>query len=190
MIKNKSNLAIKLFIAVWIVLALHITLKLTFNYWQPYVIPNDTLKVISDFIDENSWIRVLSNFITYTFSGVVVILSILQVWWFKSLKQTIIVFITIVLGFVYNLIFNDGIINTIVITILLPLLLNYKKWLLVIINFVLSNLFLGLSLWLTGFVIIDDMPYIIQMMFYFDYYIMLVLSYFVFNFINKEKKVK
>ena len=190
MIKNKSNLAIKLFIAVWIVLALHITLKLTFNYWQPYVIPNETLKNISDFVDNNFWIRRLSEFITYTFSGVVVILSILQVWWFKSLKQTLIVLISIVLGFVYYLIFNDSTINTIAITILLPLLLNYKKWLLVIINFVLNNLFLGLSLWLTGFVNIDEMSYIIQLMFYLDYYIMLILSYFVFNFKKKEKKVK
>ena len=190
MIKNKSNLAIKLFIAVWIVLALHITLKLTFNYWQPYVIPNDTLKVISDFIDENSWIRVLSNFITYTFNGIVVILAILQLWWFKSLKQTLIVFITIILGFIYSLIFKDSIINTIVITILLPLLLNYKKWLNIIINFILNNVFLALSFWLTGFVSGDEMPYIIQSMFIFDYYIMLVLTYFVFNLIKKEKKVK
>lgn len=190
MIKNKSKLAIKLFIAVWIVLALHITLKLTFNYWQPYVIPNDTLQIISDFIDNNFWIRRVFEFITYTFNGVVMLLASLQLWWFKSIKQTLIVFITIILGFVYFLIFNDSIINTIVILILLPLLLNYRKWLLIIINFGLNNLFLALSLWLTGFVNCDDMPYIVQSMFLFDYYIMLILSYFVFNFIRKEKKVK
>ena len=47
MVKNKSRLAIKLFIIVWLVLAIHIALKLTFNYWQPYVIPNETLGAIN-----------------------------------------------------------------------------------------------------------------------------------------------
>lgn len=189
MIKNKSNLAIKLFIAVWIVLALHITLKLTFNYWQPYVISNETLKNISDFVDNHNWIRTLSDGITYTFNAIVVVLTILQRWWFKSIKQGLIAFPIAILGFVYSLIFNDSTINTIVVTILLPLLLNYKKWLNVIINFVLNNVFLLLSLWLTGFVNCDDMSYIIQLMFFCDYYIMLVLCYFVFNFIG-ERKVK
>ena len=64
MIKNKSKLAIKLFVVVWIVLAVHIALKLTFNYWQPYIIPNDQLQVISDFIDDNRWIRTISDAIT------------------------------------------------------------------------------------------------------------------------------
>ena len=190
MIKNKSNLAIKLFIAVWIVLALHITLKLTFNYWQPYVIPNDTLQVISDYIDSNRWTRTLCDGIAYIFNGIVIILASLQLWWFKSLKQTLIVFIAIVLGFIYSLIFKDSTINTIVIVILLPLLLDHKKWLAIIINFILNNVFLLLSFWLTEFVSGDEMPYIIQSMFIFDYYIMLILTYFVFNLIKKEKKVK
>ena len=74
MIKNKSNLAIKLFIAVWIVLALHITLKLTFNYWQPYVIPNDTLQVISDYIDSHRWIEATLNGILYMINGLILVL--------------------------------------------------------------------------------------------------------------------
>ena len=73
MVKNKSKLAIKLFIIVWIVLAVHIALKLTFNYWQPYVIPNDKLQVISDFIDDNRLIEIILNGLLYIFNGYIMI---------------------------------------------------------------------------------------------------------------------
>ena len=65
MVKNKSKLAIKLFIIVWCVLAVHIALKLTFNYWQPYIISNDKLQAISDFIDSNEWLKILLNGVLY-----------------------------------------------------------------------------------------------------------------------------
>ena len=55
-IKSPTRLVVKLFILVWVFLALHITLKLTFNYWQPYVIPTPQLQAISDFIDNKELI--------------------------------------------------------------------------------------------------------------------------------------
>lgn len=189
MIKNKSKLAIKLFIAVWIVLALHITLKLTFNYWQPYVIPNDTLQVISDYIDEHRWIQATLNGIFYVFNGIVMILCSIKRWWFKSKKQAIIVISLVVLGFVYKLLTNDTIVNTLLLSILLPILLDKSKWLYTIITFALTNVFLLLSLFLEGFISADNMNYLIRMFLQFDYYIMLILNYFVFNLI-KVKKVK
>ena len=148
MIKNKSNLAIKLFIAVWIVLALHITLKLTFNYWQPYVIPNDTLQVISYFFDEHRWIQATLNGILYIFNGLIMILCSIKRWWFKSKKQAIIVISLVVLGFVYKLLTNDTIVNTLLLSILLPILLDKSKWLYTKITFAITNVFLQLSLWL------------------------------------------
>ena len=190
MVKNKNKLAVKLFVIVWVVLALHVALKLTFNYWQPYVIPNDKLQAISDFVDNYKWIRTLLDCLFYTFNGVIMILSGLQIWWFKSKKQAIIVISLVVLGFIYSLIFNDSTINTILLSLILPFVLNRKKWFTILITFALTNVFLALSLWLEGFVIADDMPYIIQMFLVFDYYIMLVLSYFVFNLITFKKKVK
>ena len=189
MIKNKSKLAIKLFIAVWIVLALHITLKLTFNYWQPYVIPNDTLQVISDYIDEHRWIQATLNGIIYIFNGLIMILCSIKRWWFKSKKQAIIVISLVVLGFVYKLLTNDTIVNTLLLSILLPILLDKSKWLYTIITFALTNVFLLLSLFLEGFVNTDNMQYICKLFLQFDYYIMLILNYFVFNLI-KVKKVK
>lgn len=189
MIKNKSNLAIKLFIAVWIVLALHIILKLTFNYWQPYVIPNDTLQVISDYIDEHRWTQATLNGILYIFNGLIMILCSIKRWWFKSKKQAIIVISLVVLGFVYKLLTNDTIVNTLLLSILLPILLDKSKWLYTIITFALTNVFLLLSLFLEDFVNTDNMQYICKLFLQFDYYIMLILNYFVFNLI-KVKKVK
>ena len=188
MVKSKSRLAVKLFIIVWIVLAVHIVLKLTFNYWQPYVIPNETLGVISDFIDANRWIRTISDAITYIFNGYIMICCGLQCWQLGK-KKNILTIILLIVGFIYSLIFNDSTINTILLSIIYPVILNYKKWLYIILSFAFNNIFLILSLWLTGFVNCDDMPYVIQMFFFLDYYIMMVLCYFVFNLIN-FKKVK
>lgn len=190
MIKNKSNLAIKLFIAVWIVLALHITLKLTFNYWQSYVIPNDTLQVISDYIDTHRWIEATLNGILYFISSIFMILCSIKRWWFKDNKQFITVITVIILCFMYKLITNDTILNTIFLTLLFPILLDKSKWLYTILTFALSFAFLFLSLFLEGFVNTDNMQYICKVFLQFDYYIMLVLNYFVFNLITIEKKVK
>lgn len=188
MLKNKSRLAIKLFIIVWVVLAVHIALKLTFNYWQPYVIPNDRLQVISDFIDDNRWLQATLNGVWYLVNGLILILCGLQRWWFKNKKHTLIFITAIILGFIYSLIFKDSTINTIVITIILPIIIDRKKWLTILITFALTNVFLFLSLWLEGFANANQMNYLIRMFLQFDYYIMLVLNYFVFNLIKKEVK--
>lgn len=188
MIKNKLRLVTKLFIIVWAWLIVHVILKLTFNYWQPYVIPNERLQIISDFIDRHIWIRDVSDLITYTFNGVFVILSCLQLWKFKDKKQTIITFSTIIICYGLNHFLKLNDYTPFITTIILPLVLNYKKWFWVIASFVLNNLFLALSLWLAGFVNCDDMPYIIQTFFFFDYYIMMILCYFVFNFIRERRE--
>ena len=188
MIKNKSNLAIKLFIAVWIVLALHITLKLTFNYWQPYVISNDTLQVISDYIDTHRWIEATLNGILYMINGLILVLCGLRRWWFEKKIHAIVVIVSIILGFIYSLIFKDSTINTIVITIVIPIIIDRRKWLSIVITFGLTNIFLLLSLWLEGLSNANNTNYIIAMFLVFDYYIMLVLNYFVFNLIKVKKE--
>lgn len=188
MVKNKSKLAIKLFIIVWIVLAVHIALKLTFNYWQPYVISNDKLQAISDFIDANRWIEIILNYIWYMISGLLLILSGLRYWKFKNKNQFIIVVSLISISFVLLAFFKITTINTLFITIILPIIFEKKKWITILITFGLSNIFLFLSLWLEGFINANDMPYLIAMFLNFDYYIMLVLNYFVFNLTRKENK--
>ena len=185
MVKNKSKLAIKLFIIVWVVLAVHVALKLTFNYWQPYVIPNEQLQAISDFIDENKWIRDISNIVTYIFNGYIMICCSLQVWHLGK-KKNIITLILLIIGAIWVL-FIENTIITLALSIIYPLILNCKKWLTILITFALTNVFMVFSLFLEGFVNADNMPYIIQMFLVFDYYIMLVLNYFVFNLISKKE---
>jgi hypothetical protein len=190
MVKSKSRLAVKLFIVVWIVLAVHIVLKLTFNYWQPYVIPNETLGAISDFIDSHSVIKITLNGIFYSINALIMILCSIKCWWFKTKKQSLIIIGLIIGCYIYNLITNDTILNTIFLTIVLPLILDKKKWLYIIITFALTNVFLFLSLWLEGFVTADDMNYVIRMFLQSDYYIMLILNYFVFNLFTFRKDKK
>lgn len=187
MIKDKKRLAIKLFIALWIVLALHITLKLTFNYWQPYVIPNDTLQSISDYIDSNYWLKVIIDKSLYIINGFIMLLSSIQCWWFKKKYPIILVLIGALLSFIddftpYNAIIDS--IITLILCIALPLIINIKKWLPTILTFGFTNIFMALSLWLEGFVTTNDMNYIIKVYLQMDYYIMLIMNYFVFNFID------
>jgi hypothetical protein len=151
------------------------------------VIPNETLGAISDFIDNNRWIQATLNGILYLFNGIILILCGLQRWWFKTKKQTIIVIGAIIIGFILLAFFKIQIINTIFITIILPLIFDKTKWKTILITFALTNVFLFLSLWLEGFVNSDDMQYICKVFLEFDYYIMLILNYFVFNFLRKEK---
>jgi hypothetical protein len=173
-----------------VILAIHIALKLTFNYWQPYVIPNDKLKIISDFIDSHRWIQATLNGILYVINGTIVILCSIKRWWFKSLKQSFAILIIIILSFLHMILFGQSSLFSLILSVIIPLILDYKKWLYVIITFVFSNVFMFLSLWLEGFVNTNDMQYICKVFLQFDYYIMLVLSYFVINFITFKKKVK
>lgn len=185
MVKNKSKLAIKLFIVVWIVLAVHIALKLTFNYWQPYIIPNEQLQAISDFIDDNRWIRHISDLILYILNGYIMLFCSLQVWHVNK-KISIITFFLLIFSFFFG-IFFDRTIMSLFISIIYPIIINRKKWLTALLTFALSFVFLALSLWLEGFVTTNDMQYICKVFLEFDYYIMLVLNYFVFNLIRKKE---
>lgn len=190
MVKNKSRLATKLFIIVWIVLAIHIGLKLTFNYWQPYVIPNDRLQAISDFIDNNSIIKIILDKILYIINVVFMILAGIQEWKFNKKYPIIIILICAILSALNDFTpinqLTDSIISIFTL-IVLPLIINKKKWLYVLLTFAFSNIFLFLSLWLEGFVNSNDMQYICKVFLEFDYYIMLVLNYFVFNLVRKKE---
>lgn len=187
MIKNKFRLSLKLFIMVWIALFVHVLLKLTFNYWQPYVIPNEQLQIISDFIDNNRWIRDILDVILYVFNGVIMILTSLQIWWFKNKKTAILVISLLIAVFLSVIFIGQNSVVTLFMSLGLPLILNYKKWAYILLTFILNNAFILLSLWLEGFSNSDNMCYVVQTFLVFDYYIMLVLNYFVFNLFKKER---
>ena len=185
MVKNKSKLAIKLFIIVWVVLAVHIALKLTFNYWQPYIIPNEQLQAISDFIDSHRLLKDTIDFIYCYINAIFVVLTGIQLWKFKNKIHYLILFALALM----TIISQNSIIDTIITifaTIIYPLILDKKKWLYVILTFLFSNIFMALSLFLNGFTKTDCNGSIIDILFMNDYYIMLILNYFVFNFIRND----
>ena len=190
MIKNKLRLTLKLFLILWFLLFLQVILKITFNYWQPYAIPTQQLEVISDFIDSNKVLIIVLDGVFYIFNAIIMILCSIQQWWFKNKKQSIIVISIIILSYIYLIIFGQSAILSIILNFSIPLIINYKKWLYIILTFIFSNLFLLLSLWLEGFTSSNDMSYIVATFLNIDYYIMLVLNYMLFNFIRIRKENK
>lgn len=185
--KNNTRIAVKLFIVVWVVLLVHVLLKVTFNYWQPYVIPNEQLQYISDYIDKNKILIIILDSLFYIFNGYIMICCGLQKWHLGK-KLNIITLLLLVVGYYWG-IFVETTIMSLFITIIFPLIINYKKWLYILLSFVFSFVFLAFSLFLEGFTNANNMPYIIATFLNTDYYIMLALNYFVFNFlrIRKEK---
>ena len=191
MLKNKTRLALKMFIILWFLLFLQVILKLTFNYWQPYVIPTPQLERISDFIDDNLWLKIIIDKIYWLFGTTIVILCGIQQWKFKNKKPYIVIGIVCLISIInyfvkFNIIVETTI--TLFITLIFPLILNYKKWLWIILTFALNNLFLLISFWLEGFNNGREMRYIIKVLFQNDYYIMLVLNYILFNLIRMKKE--
>ena len=187
-IKDKKSLTIKLFVIVWVVLLFHVLLKLTFNYWQPYVIPNHQLQAISDFIDNHSILKLAIDKAFYFVNVVFMLLAGLQQWKFKNNKILIVVLVCTLISAIGNYTSFDTIIDSIVLIfslICLPLMINVKKWKTILLTFIFSYVFLFLSLWLEGIANCDNMNYVTATFLNIDYYIMLALNYFVFNFIRK-----
>lgn len=195
MLKDKTRLALKMFIILWFLLFLQVILKLTFNYWQPYVIPTPQLENISNFIDRNLWLKIIIDKIYWFVGTLLMIFCGLQQWWFKKHKKKFLITILIlgVISFVDDFTkYNSAIdsVITIASVIVIPLIINYRKWFYIILTFILSNVFLAISLWLEGFVKTDNMTYVIKLFFTHDYYIMLLLNYILFNFIRIKKEEK
>ena len=87
MFKNKARLSLKLFILVWVVLLLQVVLKLTFNIWQPYVIPTPLLQAISNFVDNHFLLKAILNYFPYYATSLLMLLAGLQEWSPKTLKN-------------------------------------------------------------------------------------------------------
>ena len=120
------------------------------------------------------------------------ILASIQEWKFKKKYPLIILIICALISATNDLLFNNSVtiidfILTIFTLIILPLIINRKKWLTILLTFIFSYIFLFLSLWIQEFSRTDNMQYLIKILFDTDYYIMLILNYFVFNLIRKKE---
>lgn len=190
MIPNPLRLALKMFGLVWFFLVLQVVLKLTFNYWQPYVIPTEQLENVGKFIDNHRWLQVILNGIFYVFNSVIMILCAIRQWFFKTKKQFAIVLLLSIVCYIVSITYPKIIFTGIFLTIILPIIINKKSWIWAILTFVLSNIFLFISLILEGFTIANNMNYIVGTFLQNDYYIMLILNYILFNIIRIKKEGK
>lgn len=190
MIPNPLRLALKMFGLVWFFLVLQVVLKLTFNYWQPYVIPTEKLQSVSNYIDSHIWLSTTINGLIYFFNGILVLLCCLRQWWFKDKKQTIIVLSLIILGYLSSVFLNDVIIHTLFLTIILPLILKPKNWLWIILTFIISNVFTIISFLLANIVNTSELNFIINVFMQNDYFIMLIMNYILFNLIRMKQEMK
>ena len=190
MIPNPLRLALKMFGLVWFFLVLQVVLKLTFNYWQPYVIPTEQLQSVNDFIDSHIWLSTTINGLIYFFNGILVLLCCLRQWWFKDKKQTIIVLSLIILGYLSSVFLNDVIIHTLFLIIILPLILKPKNWLWIILTFIISNVFTIISFLLANIVNTSELNFIINVFMQNDYFIMLIMNYILFNLIRMKQEMK
>lgn len=184
MIKDPLRLVLKLFVLLWVFLFVHVLLKVTFDYWQPYVIPTLQLEALGNFIDSHVWLQKTLSGIFYIFNSLVAILCGVQQWKYKNKKQFLIVLVIILVLYILNetLYLDD---YTIIIGCFsIPLAINYKRWLWILLTFILSTIFLAVSLWLEGFTNANNMNYIIGTFLQIDYYIMLGLNYILFNLIR------
>lgn len=187
-IPNPLRLTFKLFILVWVFLILQVVLKVTFNYWQPYVIPTDSLELVGNYIDSNRWLEIILNGLFYGINGILMILCGLRQWWFKTKKEMMIIIISILLGYIC-VVLGFSTITTLILSILLPLIIKPKNWLWVILTFIISNVFMILSFSLEDLVNSNYENFIIHTFMQFDYYIMLVLNYILFNLLRIKKEM-
>lgn len=183
-IKDKLKLVKKLWYIVWATLFVMVILKLTFNYWQPYVIPNEKLQIISDFIDDNAIIKTIIDKFFYSINLYFLILTGIRKWKFNKKYPIIVILLCAVLSAlddltIYNSLFDS--IISIFSLIVFTIIIDKTKWKSILLSFLLSNIFLFLSLWLENVSNVDIKPYIIKLLLNFDYYIMMILNYFIFN---------
>lgn len=188
-IPNPLRLTFKLFILVWVFLILQVVLKVTFTYWQPYVIPTDSLELVGNYIDSHRWLEIILNGVFYVINAVLVLLCCLRQWWFKDKKEMIISLIIIITCYILNITLNLNNITPFIITITLPLILKPKNWLWVILTFIISNVFMILSFTLEDLVNSNYENFIIHTFMQCDYYIMLVLNYILFNLLRIKKEM-
>lgn len=193
MIKDPLRLVLKLFILLWVFLFVHVLLKVTFDYWQPYVIPTPQLEALGNFIDNHIWLQKTLSGMFYIFNGLILILCGVQQWKYKNKKQFLIVLVIVLLLYILNETLHLDDYTIIVGCFIIPLAINYKRWLWILLTFGLSTIFLAMSLWLEGFTNANNMNYIVGTFLQIDYYIMLGLNYILFNLIrlrlNKKEGV-
>lgn len=172
--------------ACWVVLLCCFVVKLLGGNWFEIACTNEKFIAFCNKY-QNTIIEYIVGVITYTISVTLYMLAILKQKWFKG-KQYIILLIIFSFAILKRILINYQIlliILEILITIILPIIINYKKWYRPLIAYCLLFAFQSISLLTKNIGIkVIDTNFLISLIFSIDYYIMIILYYL---YANKEE---
>ena len=188
---DKARLLRRVIIISWISLALCFVIKIFGGNFFEIMCNNPNYKALCEYADNNFWCKYLICFASSMVCEYFFLLSILQEYKFTK-KQLIIVILSVFVSCFIKLIgYNVAFIADIWLSILLPLLLVWKrknKFLIVLIANIFNIGFQFISLVTKNISIgVIDNSTFISLIYMIDLYIMCILYYLYRNY-NKEKK--
>lgn len=191
---NKKKVLTRLIILCWLTLIICFAIKLLFGNYFAIELNNEKLTTISNFIDDNIWIKNTIYLIINLFTNIVYLLIVCDKNSFSK-KQLIILILILIVLYIPKIFNNEmlSIIGDCIQAFILPIFfLKPKKWYRIPLGFILDLGFQYLSL-ITKNIGLKDVSnenFFIAIIFMIDYYIMLILIYLYCNQFRIKKEVK
>jgi len=188
-IVNLPQLIHRVFILLWVVLGFCLILKFLFHQWYPIVVKSKMIIEFGNYVDEHKWLYYAINYVYYSISGNIIILTALKQKMYKRVITGIIFNLLIIASFIIKAIFGNSIGMIVEITYLLivPIFINIKNK---TFNKVWKNIvfvvvyYLIINIWQLNIILIRDVqqvlttaPFVIVMAMQIDYYIFLLITY-------------
>lgn len=184
---DTKKLVFRLWLSLWIILGILVIFKLCFNIWYPIVVENETLIKISNYIDNNKYLKYIIMAMFYITSLNVWFLTSTLEKTYKNIKFSIISQILIIACYIIK-VYNNvvGCIIEIVYLILIPICINFKnKNINKIRSFIIPIIVYALvSLWQMNILfirdisnILSDLPMFIWLFIQLDYYLFLIIMW-------------
>lgn len=188
-IVNLPKLVHRVFILLWVVLGFCLILKFLFHQWYPIVVESKLIIAFGNYVDEHKWLYYVINYIYYSFSGNIIILTALKQRMYKRVITGIVFNLLIIASFIIKAIFGNsiGMIVEIIYLLVVPILINIKNK---TFNKVWKNIifvvvyYLIINIWQLNIMLIRDIqqvlttaPFVIVMAMQIDYYIFLLITY-------------
>lgn len=191
---NKKKVLTRLIVLCWLTLIICFVVKLLFGNYFAIELNNEKLIIISNFIDDNIWIKNIIYLIINLFTDMIYLLIVCDRNSFSK-KQLIILILILIVLYIPKIFNNEmlSIIGDCIQAFILPIFfLKPKKWYRIPLGFILDLGFQYLSL-ITKNIGLKDVSnenFFIAIIFMIDYYIMLILIYLYCNQFRIKKEVK
>lgn len=179
----------RIWLLLWVLLAILLVMKFCFGMWYPVVSNNEIFNSVCKFIDENLWSYKIMCFILYVFNCNILALTCLNKKKYTSIKMTILLNILFCIMSIIK-IYNSLIGNILEVAVFFPLLilLNikmdnfgklYMNILLPIIIYAIINIWQFSIFLCRGLNLqeLNTMPSLVLLILQIDYYIFLITNY-------------